>query len=102
MLELCELILNQLVPFDHELFVVLEGFFSSVVVIGLSVSRLNADEQIQMVTALALQLIQCVVKLPSHTSADQCQSNDLDDLCSTKKKNDFVSSFFSFTEHYYF
>lgn len=29
-----------------------------------AVYRLNADEQIQMVTALALQLIQCVVKLP--------------------------------------
>ena len=26
--------------------------------------RLNADEQIQMVTALALQLIQCVVRIP--------------------------------------
>ena len=26
--------------------------------------RLNAEESIQMVTALALQLIQCVVKLP--------------------------------------
>lgn len=30
----------------------------------LFVSRLNAEESIQMVTALALQLIQCVVKVP--------------------------------------
>lgn len=29
-----------------------------------SIARLNAEEQIQMVTALLLQLIQCVVKLP--------------------------------------
>jgi len=52
--------------------------------------RLNADEQIQMVTALALQLIQCVVKLPSHISTEQYQSHDLDDVGSAKKKNDFV------------
>jgi len=31
----------------------------------ISVCRLNGDEQIQMVTALALELIQCVVKLPT-------------------------------------
>jgi len=51
---------------------------------------LNADEQIQMVTALALQLIQCVVKLPSHINSEELQSNDLDDVGSAKKKNDFV------------
>jgi len=39
-----------------------------------------------MVTALALQLIQCVVKLPSHISND----HDLEDLGATKNKNDFV------------
>jgi len=43
-----------------------------------------------MVTALALQLIQCVVKLPSHINNDQCQTNDLDELGLAKKKNDFV------------
>ena len=32
--------------------------------------RLNADESIQMVTALALQLIQCVVKLPEPPDPD--------------------------------
>ena len=32
--------------------------------------RLNSDEQIQMVTALALELIQCVVKLPSFDDED--------------------------------
>jgi len=39
-----------------------------------------------MVTALALQLIQCVVKLPSHVNND----HDLDDLNSAKNKNDLV------------
>ena len=52
--------------------------------------RLNADEQIQMVTALALQLIQCVVKLPSQIDTIQFQSRDEDDVGLTKKKNDFV------------
>merc|ERR1711874_444795 len=32
--------------------------------------RLNSDESIQMVTALALQLIQCVVKLPEPDAED--------------------------------
>ena len=62
--------------------------------------RLNADEQIQMVTALALQLIQCVVKLPSHISTEQYQSHDLDDVGSAKKKNDFVCLFLLFTYVY--
>ncbi|XP_033738813.1 nipped-B-like protein isoform X1 [Pecten maximus] len=31
--------------------------------------RLNSEESIQMVTALALQLIQCVIKLPSQTNS---------------------------------
>jgi len=43
-----------------------------------------------MVTALALQLIQCVVKLPSHINSDQLQSQDLDELGLAKKKNDLV------------
>jgi len=43
-----------------------------------------------MVTALALQLIQCVVKLPSHINNDQCLSHDPEDLGSAKNKNDFV------------
>lgn len=59
-------------------------------VCGLFVWRLNSDEQIQMVTALALQLIQCVVKLPSHINSDQLQSQDLDELGLAKKKNDLV------------
>jgi len=46
-----------------------------------------------MVTALALQLIQCVVKLPSHIDTDQLQSQDLDELGLMKKKNDFVCPF---------
>ena len=36
--------------------------------------RLNADEQIQMVTALILQLIQCVVKLPK-TEKEETDEN---------------------------
>jgi len=64
--------------------------WSDLSVCGWSVWRLNADEQIQMVTALALQLIQCVVKLPSHINCEELQSNDLDDVGSAKKKNDFV------------
>jgi len=46
-----------------------------------------------MVTALALQLIQCVVKLPSHINSDQLQSQDLDELGLTKKKSDLVCPF---------
>ena len=34
-------------------------------VLGSVCCRLNSDESIQMVTALALQLIQCVVTFPS-------------------------------------
>jgi len=64
--------------------------------------RLNADEQIQMVTALALQLIQCVVKLPSLISNDQCLIHDSEDPGSTKNKNDFVCiiEFDTFLLHY--
>lgn len=52
-------------------------------------SRLNAEDHIQMVTALALQLIQCVVKLPQ---VDDVQPNTEqhamdDDIPSKKKKN---------------
>jgi len=47
-----------------------------------------------MVTALALQLIQCVVKLPSHIDSDQFLSNDLDELGSANKKNDLVCATF--------
>lgn len=50
--------------------------------------RLNADEQIQMVTALALQLIQCVVKLPAVLS----DSSQDDDGISKKKCSDSVCS----------
>jgi cohesin loading factor subunit SCC2 len=55
------------------------------------VCRLNADEQIQMVTALALQLIQCVVKLPTSPSDDGQQMQDSDDPNVKKKQAaDFV------------
>ncbi|GFS10541.1 nipped-B-like protein [Elysia marginata] len=38
--------------------------------------RLNSDESIQMVTALALQLIQCVVNLPDLNSEDKASEDD--------------------------
>ncbi|XP_005090101.1 nipped-B-like protein B [Aplysia californica] len=38
--------------------------------------RLNSDESIQMVTALALQLIQCVVKLPDPDAEDSPDKED--------------------------
>ncbi|RUS68904.1 hypothetical protein EGW08_023334, partial [Elysia chlorotica] len=38
--------------------------------------RLNSDESIQMVTALALQLIQCVVKLPDVNSEEKASEDD--------------------------
>ncbi len=47
----------------------------------LIISRLNADEQIQMVTALILQLIQSVVKLPDTTEPE------VEDLEETNKKD---------------
>lgn len=44
---------------------ILCGTFFHISVICMYNNRLNAEEQIQMVTALVLELIQCVVKLPS-------------------------------------
>ena len=41
------------------------------------VFRLNSEEQIQMVTALALQLIQCVVKLPTESTEDHPVDGEL-------------------------
>ena len=41
--------------------------------------RLNADESIQMVTALALQLIQCVVKLPEPPDQDADKPTNVDE-----------------------
>ena len=48
--------------------------------------RLNADEQIQMVTALALQLIQCVVKLPQLEDDQQPEEPEQVDSHGRKKK----------------
>ena len=55
--------------------------------------RLNADEQIQMVTALALQLIQCVVRLPHPQDDEEEDKNaDPDDKRhQARKKRDLVS-----------
>ena len=48
--------------------------------------RLNADEHIQMVTALALQLIQCVVKLPQTPEPDKTgEEEPPDDTAKCKK-----------------
>ena len=41
--------------------------------------RLNAEESIQMVTALALQLIQCVVKLPGPPDPEKDNPIDVDE-----------------------
>ncbi|XP_046372301.1 nipped-B-like protein isoform X3 [Haliotis rufescens] len=46
--------------------------------------RLNSEESIQMVTALALQLIQCVVRLPTKISSQEDQQED---TTAKKKKN---------------
>ncbi|KAL8600997.1 hypothetical protein ACOMHN_030654 [Nucella lapillus] len=40
--------------------------------------RLNSEESIQMVTALALQLIQCVVRLPSQDASSPAPTEDPD------------------------
>ncbi|XP_041356628.1 nipped-B-like protein isoform X2 [Gigantopelta aegis] len=40
--------------------------------------RLNSEESIQMVTALALQLIQCVVKLPTQSENENKQAEEQD------------------------
>lgn len=47
--------------------------------------RLNSEESIQMVTALALQLIQSVVTLPRH-QVDQYPDEVQDEDTSYKKK----------------
>lgn len=41
--------------------------------------RLNAEESIQMVTALALQLIQCVVKLPEPPDPEKDDNREDDE-----------------------
>ncbi|XP_060588229.1 nipped-B-like protein B isoform X3 [Ruditapes philippinarum] len=61
--------------YDKHRQLVLEDIFSSLARLpsskrNLRSYRLNAGEHIQMVTALALQLIQCVVKLPQPKSDD--------------------------------
>lgn len=50
--------------------------------------RLNADESIQMVTALALQLIQCVVKLPSQDSSRPSSPSEEPEAKKQKPTND--------------
>ncbi|XP_053394741.1 nipped-B-like protein isoform X2 [Mercenaria mercenaria] len=62
--------------YDKHRQLVLEDIFSSLARLpsskrNLRSYRLNAGEHIQMVTALALQLIQCVVKLPQPKSQEQ-------------------------------
>lgn len=49
--------------------------------------RLNADESIQMVTALALELIQSVAKLPSPASDDDEEGDEEDTKNRRKSKN---------------
>lgn len=52
--------------------------------------RLNADESIQMVTALALQLIQCVVKLPEppDPEKDHPEEEEQDDNPKSKREKE--------------
>ncbi len=49
-------------------------------------SRLNADESIQMVTALALQLIQSVAKLPRPASGDDDEEDAEEDGAAAKDR----------------
>ncbi len=48
--------------------------------------RLNSEEHIQMVTALALQLIQCVVKLPVLVDDNEEPTDDVEERERRKKK----------------
>ncbi|KAL3869511.1 hypothetical protein ACJMK2_042182, partial [Sinanodonta woodiana] len=48
--------------------------------------RLNADESIQMVTALALQLIQCIPKMPS-VESEQNKEEKQDSPCPEREKS---------------
>lgn len=47
--------------------------------------RLNSEESIQMVTALALQLIQCVIRLPTTPSSLEPPTEDEVPSSSSKK-----------------
>lgn len=49
--------------------------------------RLNSDESIQMVTALALQLIQCVVNLPDLNSEENNSEEDKKNKSSSTEEN---------------
>ena len=57
---------------------------------------MNSEESIQMVTALALQLIQCVVKLPEpsekQSTPDEEQEKDKEKDKERKSKKASVSS----------
>ncbi|KAJ8305636.1 hypothetical protein KUTeg_016181 [Tegillarca granosa] len=49
--------------------------------------RLNSEEQIQMVTALALQLIQCVIKFPSNDPSRPSSPVEVEEEPTPAKKN---------------
>lgn len=49
--------------------------------------RLNSEEQIQMVTALALQLIQCVIKFPSNDPSRPPSPVEVEEEPTPSKKN---------------
>lgn len=65
------------------MFVCIFAFTSTLFV----VHRLNADDHIQMVTALALQLIQCVVKLPQPKTEEENQEEEVMEDVSKQKKD---------------
>ncbi|XP_052774333.1 nipped-B-like protein A isoform X2 [Mya arenaria] len=81
--------------YDKHRQLILEDIFSSLARLpsskrNLRSYRLNADDHIQMVTALALQLIQCVVSLPQPQTEDtQGEADDPEDSrMSTSSRKD--------------
>ena len=103
-----KLLFQNSLPIDDQIFskyekhrqLILEDILSSLARLpsskkNLRSYRLNVNENIQMVTALALQLIQCVVKLPSdrdeevEADEDPTSVNDSggDDIVRRKKKS---------------
>jgi len=61
------------------------GLYYVAIMYLLSHHRLNADDHIQMVTALALQLIQCVIKLPTPKSEEENQEEEVEEASKHRK-----------------
>lgn len=62
--------------------------------------QLNSDQHIQMLTALVLQLVQCVVTLPETLCKTQDKAKDKDQGDSDSKKVSCINSLCTYLQEY--